>query len=418
MQLNTQDAFFRAMGELFPDQPPAAIGAAVSGGGDSIALLQLINIWARDNNCILRAATVDHGLRDGSAGEARQVAELCAQMGVPHATLTWTGWNKKRNLQMAARNARLALIGDWARAHGLTHVATGHTQDDQAETVLMRLARGSGVDGLAAIPRQRNDVGFVWFRPLLALGREELRAYLRQERMNWIDDPSNDNEQFDRIKIRKAMNLLAELGITSGGLAGTAQRMASVQLTLNKVTHTAARDVVTFCCGDIILDRQQYSKKDHEIRRRLLQNALNWVSGEVYGPRAGSLLDLDRAIENGTTATLHGCIVMPESDRVIISREYAEISSTTCKTTEIWDNRWQVLVEQDPGFVVRALGPDGLAQCADWKDFGRPRAAMMASPSVWSGTHLLHACVSPEAAASHFRLTRDENDFYSAIISH
>ena len=140
-----------ALAAVFPDARPTALGVAVSGGGDSVALLCLMADWAAPREVRLAAATVDHGLRPEAAAEAAGVAALCGRLGLAHATLRWEGWDGRGNLMDAARRARRRLLADWAAEQGLAAVALAHTRDDQAETVLMRLARGAGVDGLSAM---------------------------------------------------------------------------------------------------------------------------------------------------------------------------------------------------------------------------------------------------------------------------
>ena len=146
------------------------LGVAVSGGSDSVALLLLVRAWAAVSGREIAAVTVDHGLRAGSAGEAADVAALCARIDVAHDVLNWRGWDGRGNLQDHARRARRDLIADWAQERGIATVALGHTLDDQAETVVMRLARGSGVDGLAAMAVVSQAACVVWLRPLLGLG--------------------------------------------------------------------------------------------------------------------------------------------------------------------------------------------------------------------------------------------------------
>ena len=158
----------------FGPEPPDKLGVAVSGGGDSTALLVLLDDWRRDGGPELAVATVDHGLRPEAAAEAAEVAALCGRLGVPHETLAWR-WDGKGNLSDAARRGRLRLIAGWANGRGIGMVAQGHTADDQAETFLMRLARGSGVDGLAAMAARRTAEGVAWVRPLLQVRRGEFR---------------------------------------------------------------------------------------------------------------------------------------------------------------------------------------------------------------------------------------------------
>ena len=185
-----------------------AFGVAVSGGGDSVALLLLARDWAARAGRAVEAVTVDHGLRPGSAGEAAEVAALCARIGVPHDVLAWRGWDGNGNLQDNARRARRSLIADWARSRDVGAVALGHTLDDQAETLVMRLARGSGVDGLAAMAAESRAEGIVWLRPMLGLRRADLRAWLMAEGVGWAEDPSNEDEGFARVRVRRALDVL------------------------------------------------------------------------------------------------------------------------------------------------------------------------------------------------------------------
>jgi len=180
--------------------PPGPLGVAISGGGDSTALLLLLHAARR----AVLAVTVDHGLRPESAAEAAAVGALCAARGIPHDTLVWAEGPESGNLQARARQARRRLIADWARGRGIGDVALGHTLDDQAETVLLRLARGSGVDGLAAMAAVAEGDGVRWHRPLLGIGRGALRDWLRGEGVAWIDDPSNEDPRFDRVRVRAA----------------------------------------------------------------------------------------------------------------------------------------------------------------------------------------------------------------------
>src|SRR5690606_22697748 len=158
--------------------------------------------WSRGHTVQLHCVTVNHGLRPDAAAEAAMVASASATLAIPHHTLHWTGWDRQGNLQDAARRARSALIRDWAMAHDISLILLGHTADDQAETVLMRLARGSGVDGLAGMSVHRGGTPAI-LRPLLGLHRQTLRDWLSAQGVTWADDPSNDDSRYDRIKARQ-----------------------------------------------------------------------------------------------------------------------------------------------------------------------------------------------------------------------
>jgi hypothetical protein len=162
-------------------------------------------------------------------------------------------------------------------------------QDDQAETVLMRLARRAGVDGLSAMSGRRRAQGMIWLRPLLSVSRDELRACLRARGQDWIEDPSNDALRFDRVKARRALAHLAPLGITPAVLAGVADQMRLARTALEQQTEAAARQIARIEGGDVVMDRTGFQDLPAEIRRRLLVGALGWVGSADYGPRAASV---------------------------------------------------------------------------------------------------------------------------------
>ena len=184
---------------------PGVIGVAVSGGSDSLALLHLLHDWQSAGGPAVRAATVDHGLRAGAAAEAAEVARICAGLGVAHKTLAWRDWDGAGNLPDRARRARYALLAEWARGHGIADIAVGHTEDDLAETFVMRLARGAGVDGLAAMRDRWREAGVTFHRPLLALRRDHLRDLLRARGVAWVEDPTNSDAGYERVRTRAAL---------------------------------------------------------------------------------------------------------------------------------------------------------------------------------------------------------------------
>ncbi|WP_074221721.1 tRNA lysidine(34) synthetase TilS [Rhodovulum sp. ES.010] len=375
----------------------APLGVAVSGGGDSVALLLAAAGRAADGGPPVHAVTVDHGLRAEAPGEARFVADLCAGLGVPHATLRWQGWDGRGNLQDAARRARQALIADWAHARGIGRVALGHTRDDQAETVLMRLARGAGLDGLSAMAPDRQAGGLTWLRPFLDLSRADLRAYLTARGQRWIDDPTNEDEGFDRVRIRQALAVLGPLGVTAEGLAATARRLASARAALAHCTADAAARVAEEDRGDVLLSEVGLDALPEEIARRLLNAALTWVASADYPPRAEALLEMRATLAHAPRATLHGCLIARGGGQLRISREPAAVVRAVAAPGALWDGRWCVDGSVEGGEEVRALGESGLAQCPDWRESGLPRASLLASPAVWRGDRLVAAPLAGRA---------------------
>jgi len=392
MQLDPQDELLlHSVADSFGAKPPKAIGVAVSGGSDSTALLHLMDQWASGAGVALCAVTVDHGLRDAAADEALTVARFCARLGVDHTTLHWTGWDGKGNLQDQARRARYGLMAGWARERGIDTVVLGHTADDQAETFLMRLARGSGVDGLSGMAARRQSGGVTWVRPLLLQRRQALRDYLQRHNITWVDDPTNDDMRFERVKIRKALAVLAGLGLDVDRLAGTAQDLQTARSALEFQTREAAEKIATVSSGDVVFDPAGFEQLHSEIRSRLLAHALQWVASAPYRPRRHALGMVETDIQMGRAATLHGCRILPRKTEIRITREHQAVKDTVCLTDAVWDNRWRLAGPHGNGLELRALGAAGLAECPDWRSTGIPRASLLASPAVWEKDSLIAA---------------------------
>lgn len=225
---------------LARDEP---LAVAVSGGPDSLALLLLAHAGFGHR---VRALTVDHRLRPDSAIEAHAVAALCAVRAIPHATLAWTGGKPAANLQAAARAARYRLMGEWCRVHGVAWLATAHHADDQAETLLMRLARGAGSGGLAGIRAVRALTGGVTLlRPLLAVGKADLAALVAAAGLTAADDPSNADPRFDRTRARAVLR--REPWLDPRRLAAAAAHLADAEAALAWTADVAweGRAVVT-----------------------------------------------------------------------------------------------------------------------------------------------------------------------------
>lgn len=397
---------------------PRALGVAVSGGGDSMALLHLLAGWARERGATLAAVTVDHGLRPEAAAEAAMVARVCAALGVPHETLHWRGWDGRGNLSDAARRARYDLIAAWARRHALPAVAIAHTQDDQAETVLLRLARGSGVDGLSGMRPRRESRGVQWLRPLLTRRRSELRSYLTDIGVGWAEDPSNANPAYDRVKARRALEALAALGIDAPGLARTADRMAMARAALEQAAQALARTAARVEAGDVVFDIPALTGAPQELRLRLVAHALRWVASADYRPRLAALTGALDQVLAGQRRTLGGCILAANRRGLRIAREYGAVRALRCPVGQVWDGRWSLSGPDSNGLEVGALGADGLARCPDWRGSGLPHASAIATPAVWRGETLVAAPLAGLPNGWQATLVRGGGDFASSILSH
>ena len=369
------------------------IGVAVSGGGDSLALLHL----ALRAGFAVEAVTVDHRLRAESADEAASVAADCVALGVRHEVRVWAHGELRGNLMATARVARMGLIADWARARGIGVVALGHTRDDQAETVLMGLGRAGGLAGLSGMRAAWEDGAVRFFRPLLAAGRQELRGWLRDRGIAWIDDPTNDDERFTRTRARRALAALAPLGITAERLAEVAGHLAEAQAALAAQVSGVAGRLVREEAGALWFDAGLWAEPA-EVRRQLVRAAMVWLAGPSGVPRAADLSRLMAAMAAGRDATLSGC----RFRRGWLMREPRAVGGPVANGA-LWDRRWRVT-----GAVaeVRALGAEGLRDCPDWRATGLPREVLRVTPAVWQGNRLLAAPLAGRPGGCSARIER------------
>lgn len=375
MTILTDTAFARAMARLGPFEPHPELAVAVSGGADSMALVLLAGTWARAQGGRVTALTVDHGLRRESADEARQVARWLKATGIRHRVLRWMppktpkdkGGKAARmaNLQAAARDARYDLLCGWCREHAVLHLLLAHHQDDQAETLLLRLARGSGLDGLAAMSPLTERANVRLLRPLLNSSKAQLVGYLEGRRQAWIDDPSNRDPANARVRMRHLLPCLAEEGMTITRLAETAERLAQARAAVEGATNRLlAQAVALYPEGYLQLDTVALRSAEREVGLRALARAVGCIGGATYGPRLARLTRLYEQIGRlaegepalGRGRTLGGCRIVPmpksraESGRidVLIVREPAAVGQPVCLAggaPVTWDGRYDVVFD-------------------------------------------------------------------------
>lgn len=394
------------------------LGVAVSGGSDSLALLVLLAEWGQMSGRPVFAATVDHGLRPESSSEADHVAAICADLGVPHETLFWTERPKTGNLPDLARRARYRLLVEWAARNDLGCVAIAHTMNDQAETFLMRLGREAGVDGLAAMAGHWRQDGVMFCRPALQVSREELRNVLVERGISWVDDPSNVDPSYDRVKARMALTHLEDLGITVSGLSRVSRHLAEVRTSLYWYVFLAAQSHLRFQSGDVYIGRKGFRTLSRDVARRLLQQVLMWISGAEYPPRGRALDLMLEAIRGGTGMTLQGCVMNILDNELHFTREERAVAEMRVAAGEIWDNRWRLIGPEDKDCEIAALRQEGLAQFVDWRATGLPELSLRAAPAVWRKGHVVAAPLAGLSNGWCATLLRDEQQFYADVLAH
>lgn len=290
----------------FSPRDRAAI--AISGGGDSVALMHLAADWSKITGAVPPVVlTIDHGLRPQSASDAARAVDWAEQLGLKAAVLVWEGPKPSTGIEEQARIARYRLLGRWCADRRIYNLFLGHTRDDQAETFLLRLARGSGIDGLAGmmpwgplpVP-QYSSVRVV--RPLLDFSRDELRAYLRQRGAIWLEDEMNDDPAYARVRIRQLMPAIAAAGLAPQRIVNASKHISRARLALEAGTRDFLQEHVRFCASesygttDALLDGDTFRLIPCEIGLRVLSEILLRVGGGNYRPRFERLERLYRAI--------------------------------------------------------------------------------------------------------------------------
>jgi tRNA(Ile)-lysidine synthase len=315
---------------------------AVSGGPDSTALLVLAARWAKTLKRApkLLAVTVDHGLRPEAAREAAHVKRLAQSLGVAHRTLHWRGNKPRSGLQEAARYARYQLLAQATARAGFAHILTAHTLDDQAETVLFRLARGSGIFGLTgmahAAPLPLDGVREIFLvRPLLHVAKARLIATLKAAGVDYADDPSNTDPRFTRARLRQElMPALAREGLDARALARLAARLRRAEATI-AVAVDAARAALAPPPwpphGPVVFETVAFAGLPAEVGLRLLGEAITHAGNEgaVELAKLEALYEALRRAQSRLRRTLAGALVTFGPERLTVERAPARRASRT-----------------------------------------------------------------------------------------
>ena len=362
-----------------------------------MALTLLMRDWAAARGGAATALIVDHALRADSPAEASQVADRLGSRGIGHRILRWSGPAPSGDIQAAARKARYGLMSDWCETNDCLHLAVGHHLEDQAETFLLRLARGSGVDGLAAMAPVSETRTLRLLRPLLPVPGSRLGETLAQFGVpDYLEDPSNRDPAFARVRMRGLASTLAGEGMTPRRLAATAARMARARSALeDAVAGLLARAAVLHAAGYCVLETAPLRAAPQDVALRALARVLACIGGRDYPPRLERLERLHAwlfALDGGRGRTLSGCRVLVRAPTLLICREpAAAISVLAAKGTVYWDNRFRLRLDSQG--EVRRLGATGWRQAVGdapaLKSTRIPASVRPSLPAVWLEDELL-----------------------------
>ena len=365
------DGFRRAMDALglAPDQP---LAVAYSGGGDSTALLALALRHTQD--APVRALIVDHGLRPESAAEARQAAHMASTLGARPRIMRWAD---PAPGQARARAARYRLLAQGCREAGLDHVLLAHTRDDQEETFALRLARGSSERGLACmslrapLPLWPQGRALTLARPLLSVGRAQLRHWLHSQGLAWIEDPSNCNRAYERVRVRRHLAALHAHGLPRGRIAASVRRLGALERARRRASTAVLEQAVQWQqAGYAIVHLEEFAQGQEDVLACVLGAVLAGVSGTGLPALSHfKALQLARQLASGAllTRSLAGCRVHSDGAHVLVSRDagavlgrggkaHGGLSASTVGEEVVFDGRFAMNAAQ--GAALSALGGD------------------------------------------------------------
>tara|TARA_R110000772_G_scaffold268561_1_gene396118 strand:- start:13836 stop:15152 length:1317 start_codon:yes stop_codon:yes gene_type:complete len=404
--LSTDDAdglgrrFAKLMDRLGPFETAPHLAVAVSGGADSTALALLARDWTAERGGRVTALIVDHGLREGSAAEAAGTAVRLQSLGIVAHTLTWDEAKPAASVQAAARAARYGLLRNWCRTAGVLHLLAGHHGDDQAETHVMRQSRGggfgaAGMSALVSFPELR------LLRPLLGIRHDDLTAYLRTQGAAWIEDPSNANTDFERVRTRR--RLVADAGLAARSLVDAAKAGVTRKALEDAVNRALAETVSPHPLGFAHLDRRAFAGLTPDVAARLVARLAQVLGGADHAPPVARADRLARRIAGGGAfpgASLGRCRFLADrAGGIVVCRDGrglpAPVAASAGRVAG-WDGRFVIVLPAgiSPGAVLAPLGAEGWRQIP--KDMrrasGLPPAAARTLPALFeNGSLLAHA---------------------------
>jgi len=322
-------------------------------------------------------------------------------------------------LQDNARSARYQLLRNWAILNNLQCILIGHTLDDQEENLLIRFLRGSGVDGLASMENMvvRNEI--LWIRPLLKYRKEELRNYLRNNNYSWIDDPSNHDDKYQRVKIRKLLKQLKSNGLIAPNFVKTADHMLRTSKLSKEIAKSNSKTLLSFnVVGQITFEVEKFSKLFEDTQFRILSGIISWFSGKFYKTRFSQLENIHNKILNlkRMGATLGGTVFKKKNGVVTVMRELASIEENYLVKEEkfIWDNRWLITLKPETKgkLYVKPYGLLGLDDHSFSITSEFDKSALAPIPTITTNKSVKFVPLSNLEYDIDIKLLNQDNEFY------
>lgn len=361
-----QERFDALMNAFEPFERAPHIAVGVSGGADSMALAILLSDWAQRQGGSVTALIVDHGLRPESVIEARSVSKTLAAHGIENQILRWSSDDVTSAIQSKARHARYDLMESWCKQANVLHLAVAHHADDQAETVMMRMEKGSGPDGLSGMPDTRELKHCRLLRPFLNVRKQALIEFLDDRGVSWVHDPSNDDPKYARTVIRLG---IVNDNVDIDGVAMSAARYARVR---DVAETAAARWLARYAnlkpTGYLALNRAALMNAAEDTQLRVLSRSATVIGGKTYPPAISATEGLFDQLLDGRAATLSGSLFTVKKDDVIVFREMRNLppAQSFVGREILWDGRFSIASDcDDLNLKIMAFGHLYPRNCSD-----------------------------------------------------
>ena len=383
------------------------IAIAVSGGVDSMVLMNLAkeSDFLNDKNVFI--LVVDHGLRAESKQEAKFVKNEAKKLGFPTRILKWKGSKPNKRIQEEARNKRYSLLINFCRENNINNLYLAHHLDDQIETFLFRMFRGSGLQGLTSFSSSYERNGLTLIRPLIDTPKSELISYARRKKINWVEDPSNKNQKYDRVKLRKVLPLIYKEGFDKKVFLKSVKKLRLANQALDQITKEFVLQYVIINKNiSVFIKQELFLTAPEDVQLRVLQNTIRIFSGErYYSPNYLKILNLMNWARNDndiSAKTLGGTIFRKRKGGLILYKEVKKLNDIkpiklSKSKYKAWDNRFLIKINKSVKGEISYLGNEGVKILKSKKILGKkgfkgiPLTALYSIPAMWDGKRLISA---------------------------
>ena len=350
---------------------------------------------------------VDHGLRAESKQEAKFVKNEAKKIGFPTRILKWKGSKPNKRIQEEARNKRYSLLTNFCRENNINNLYLAHHLDDQIETFLFRMFRGSGLQGLTSFSSSYERNGLTLIRPLIDTPKSELISYARRKKINWVEDPSNENQKYDRVKLRKVLPLIYKEGFDKKVFLKSVKKLRLANQALDQITKEFVLQYVIINKNiSVFINQELFLTAPEDVQLRVLQNTIRIFSGErYYSPNYLKILNLmnwARNDNNISAKTLGGTIFRKRKGGLILYKEVKKLNDIkpiklSKSKYKAWDNRFLIKINKSVKGEISYLGNEGVKILKSKKILGKkgfngiPLTALYSIPAMWDGKRLISA---------------------------